>query len=117
MNERIALVIRSEWERVLISGIAEINSAIRPRGIRRRLPQAPSDAGFVQVVRRHFHFHAIAGGESDPAFAHFAADGGEHHVFIVEFHAEHGSGQYGVNAAFDFDMFFSHSGLSFSGPK
>jgi predicted urease superfamily metal-dependent hydrolase len=70
--------------------------------------QAPGDARFIQIVRGHFHFDAVAGGEANPAFAHFAADGGEDHVFVVEFDAEHGSRQYGVDAPFYFNVFFSH---------
>jgi hypothetical protein len=29
-------------------------------------------------------------------------------VFVIQFHAEHGSRQNGVDAPFHFDMFFSH---------
>ncbi len=70
--------------------------------------QAPDDAGFVQVVGRHLHLDAVTGGEADPAFAHFAGDGGEDEVLVVEFDAEHGPGQNGIHYTFDFDMLFFH---------
>ena len=72
------------------------------------LLQPPDDAGFVQVVRRHLHFDAVANGEADPAFAHFAADRGEDEVLVVELDAEHGSGENGVDDSFDFDGRFFH---------
>ncbi len=70
--------------------------------------QAPDDAGFVQVVGGHLHLYAVAGGEADPPFAHFARDGSEDEVFVVQFDAEHGPGQNGVHYAFDFDVLFFH---------
>ena len=70
--------------------------------------QPPSDAGFVEVVGGHFHLHTVANGEADEAFAHLAADGGEDEVLVVEFDAEHGSGQDDFHATFDFDVFFFH---------
>lgn len=68
--------------------------------------QAPRDARLVEVIGGHLHLDAVADGEADPAFAHFAADGGEDFVFIVEFDAEHGAWEDGGDAAFDFDGFF-----------
>jgi hypothetical protein len=70
--------------------------------------QTPSDARFAQVVGRHLHFDAVADGEADEAFAHFAANGGEDEVLVVQHDAEHGSGEDHLDAAFDFDMFFFH---------
>jgi hypothetical protein len=40
--------------------------------------------------------------------AHLAADGGEHEVFVVQFHSEHGAGEHELHAAFDFNVFFFH---------
>ena len=73
------------------------------------LSQTPGDAGFLEIVGGHFHFHAITGDEADETFAHFSADGGKHHMFIIEFDAEHRPGEYGVDAAFDFYSLFFHS--------
>ena len=73
------------------------------------LPEPPNDAGFVQVVGGHFHFDAVAGGDADPALAHFAGDGREDHVFVVQFDPEHRSGQDRLDAAFYFDMLFTHT--------
>ncbi len=75
------------------------------------LLEAPDDAGFVEVVGGHFHFDAVADGEPDPAFAHFAGDGGQDEMFVFEFDAEHGSGENGMDDAFDFDGYFFHSGF------
>ena len=71
-----------------------------------RLAQTPSDAALVQIIGRHFEFDAVADGEADPPFAHFARDGGEHGVLVLELHPEHRAREHGLNAAFDFDMFF-----------
>ena len=54
--------------------------------------KSPGDAGLFEVVRGHFHFHAVADGEADKAFSHLAGDGGEDEVFVVQFHAKHGAG-------------------------
>jgi hypothetical protein len=70
--------------------------------------QTPDDAGFVQIIRGHLHFDAVTNSEADPALAHLAGDDGEDEVFVVQFDAEHGSGQHGVNDAFNFDGRFFH---------
>jgi len=46
------------------------------------LCQAIDDAGFVEVVRRHFHFYAVADGKTDEPLAHLAGDMREHLVFV-----------------------------------
>ncbi len=74
-----------------------------------KLFEPPDDARLVEVVGRHLHFHAVAHGQADPAFAHLAANGGEDEVLVVEFDAEHGSGQNGRDATFDFNVFFFHA--------
>ena len=72
------------------------------------LLQPPNDSRFVQIVGRHFHFDAVADGESNPAFSHFARDGCEDEVLVVELDAEHGTGQNRVDDSFDFDWHFFH---------
>ena len=51
----------------------------------------------------------VADGEAHPAFAHFAADGGEDEMLVFEFDAEHRAGQHRLDAPFDFNVFFFHS--------
>ena len=70
------------------------------------LSQPPGDARLVQVVGRHFHFHAVADGQAHPAFAHLATDGRQDNVLVVQFDAEHRAGQNRLDTAFDFDVFF-----------
>lgn len=70
--------------------------------------QAPDDPAFGQIVWGHLHLDAVADGEADPAFAHFAADGGQDQVFVGKFDAKHRAGEHGMYAAFNFDMFFFH---------
>src|SRR6516164_10111497 len=82
------------WRRPFASGMVSL--------------QAPNDARFVQIVGRHFHFDAVANGESNPAFAHFAADGRQNEVLVVELDAEHGARQDGLDDSFDFDWRFFH---------
>ena len=71
-----------------------------------KLFQPPGNARLVEVVGRHFHFDAVANGQAHPAFAHFAADGGEDDVLVVEFDTKHRAGQNGLDPTFDFDVFF-----------
>src|SRR6185369_17485132 len=58
--------------------------------IGRKLPRrfrsadAPDDAGFVQVVLGHLHFHAVTDGEPDEALAHLAGNGRQHLVLVVQ---------------------------------
>ena len=70
--------------------------------------QPPDDPGFVQIVGGHFHFNSVADCEPDPAFAHLPGDGGEDEVFVVQFDAEHGARQNGMDDSFDFDGRFFH---------
>ena len=65
--------------------------------------QSPDNTPFVQIVRGHFHFHAVANRESDPAFAHFSGDGGQDEVLVIQFDAEHGSGQDRKHYSLDFN--------------
>jgi predicted urease superfamily metal-dependent hydrolase len=66
----------------------------------------PDDARLVQVVLGHLHFHPVAGGEADESFPHFARDGGQNLMFIVQFHLEHRSRKNRKDSPFHFDVFF-----------
>jgi hypothetical protein len=77
-------------------------------GVRNFLFQSPGDARFVQIVRGHLHFNMVADRKAHPTLAHFAADCGQDEVFVRQFDPEHGPGQYGRNATFDFNVFFFH---------
>jgi hypothetical protein len=70
------------------------------------LPEPPGDASLVQIVRRHLHPDAVASGNAHPSFPHFSAEGGEHQMFVIQFHPEHCSRENSVNPAFDFNTFF-----------
>ena len=70
--------------------------------------QPPGDSRLVEVVGRHLHFHAVANGEAHPAFAHLAANGGQHDMFVVQFDAKHRAGQHGYDSTFDFYVLFTH---------
>src|SRR5271169_2844563 len=50
---------------------------------------APDDAGLVQVIRGHLHLHAVTDGEAHEPLAHFAGNGRQHLMFVVQFDAEH----------------------------
>ena len=73
-----------------------------------RLLQAPDNPAFGQIVGGHLHLDAVADGEADPAFAHFAADRGQDQVFVGKLDAKHRAGEHGVDAAFNFNVFFFH---------
>ena len=77
--------------------------------------QPPNDARFIQVVRRHFHFYAVAGGEPDKLFAHFSGDGRQYEMPVSEFDAKHGSGQDQLHRSFDFDGLFFQMNKSGTG--
>src|SRR5258706_5172801 len=70
------------------------------------LTDAPHDARLVQIVLRHLHLHAITDGETDEALAHLAGNGRQHLMLVVQFDAKHGSRQNGLDATFDFYVFF-----------
>ncbi len=76
--------------------------------LRDALFEPPGDARFIEIVRRHLHFHAVADGETHPSLAHFATDRGEHEVLVVQLDAEHSPRQHCLHAAFDFNMCFFH---------
>src|ERR1035441_582419 len=74
-----------------------------------RSTDAPDDAGLVQVIGRHLHLHAVADGEPHEPFAHFAGNGRQHLMLVVQFDAEHCSGQDRQDAPFNFDVLFHES--------
>jgi hypothetical protein len=63
----------------------------------------------MHIVGGHLHLDAITHRQAHPPFAHFAANGSEHEMFVVEFDAKHGAGQNRGNTAFDFNVFFFHA--------
>jgi hypothetical protein len=63
-------------------------------------------ARLIDVVRRHFEFHTIAGRKADKTFAHFSGDMRKHKVFIRQRDAKHGAGKHGHNRPFYFDSLF-----------
>jgi hypothetical protein len=68
--------------------------------------QPPDNARFIEIVRGHLHFDAVAHGQANKAFAHLAGNGGQHQVFIVQLDTKHGARQNDRHAAFYFDMRF-----------
>jgi hypothetical protein len=93
---------------------APSSAAVRPgewQKIFIPLLEPPNNPRFIQIVGRHLHPDAVASRQTNPALAHFSADGGQHDVFVVQLHAEHGSGEDGLHASFDFDMIFFHGFL------
>ena len=72
----------------------------------RRLTESIDDAGFVEVVRRHFDFDAVSNGQSDESLPHLAGNVSEHHVAVVQFDAEHSSRQDCFDFSFQFDVIF-----------
>ena len=69
-------------------------------------PDPPNDPRLVEVVRGHFHFHAVADDEADKTFAHFAGDGGEDLVLVVEFDPEHRARQHGQYTPLHLNVLF-----------
>lgn len=80
--------------------------AIFAKGCGRGLAEAINDAGFVEVVRRHFDFDAVSDGQSDESLPHLAGNVREYHVAVVQFDAEHSSRQDCFDFSFQFDVIF-----------
>src|SRR4051794_24604516 len=73
------------------------------------LPVAVDDAGAVEVVRRQLDAHPVSREDADPEAAHLAGDVPEHHVIVVELHAEHRVRQGLDDLALELDFFlFGH---------
>ena len=70
--------------------------------------QPPDDPGFIEIIRRHLHLDAVTHGQADKPLAHFAGDGGENEMFIVQFNAKHSAGQDDSYVALDFNGFLFH---------
>lgn len=67
---------------------------------------APDNAGFVEIVGGHFHFHAISGGEADKTLPHFTGDGRQDHMLIIKPNAEHCPREDCFYTTFNFNMIF-----------
>src|ERR1035438_8100859 len=59
--------------------------------------------------RRHLHLHAVANGEAHEPLAHFAGNGCQHLMLVVQLDPEHCPGQNRHNAPLNFDVFFHES--------
>ena len=64
------------------------------------------DARFIDVVRRHLKFNAIADGESNKSFAHFPGNVRKDKVLVGKSNPEHGTGQDRHDRSFQFEGFF-----------
>jgi len=71
-----------------------------------KLAESIGDPRLGNVVGRHFHSNAVAGGEADKMFAHLAGDMCQNLVLVVKDNAKHGSGQDSLNCPFQFDRLF-----------
>src|SRR6266496_3304274 len=90
--------------------LPSLNACLDPTfdGSTTALFEAPGDACLAQIVSRHLHFDAVADRQARPALAHFAANRGEHEVFVIQFHPEHRPRQHRLDAPFHFNVFFFH---------
>src|SRR4051812_41986553 len=74
---------------------------------------AEADAAAIEIVRRHLDDHAVTHAGPNAELAHLSRRVGEHHVLIVEFHAEVPIGQDLSHHPVELQhIFFSH--LSFA---
>ena len=55
---------------------------------------AINDAGFIEVVGRHFHIDLVTHGNADEIFSHFAGNMGQDLVPVGQCDAEHRTGQH-----------------------
>ena len=71
-----------------------------------------NDAGFIQIVRGHFHIDLVADGDADEVFSHFARNMGEDFVSIGEGDPEHRAGQHLRHISSQFYwVFFWHNNV------
>ncbi len=70
------------------------------------LAQTPRDPSLVQIVRGDFHFDAVARHNAHEALPHLSSDRRQHHMLVVQLHAEHRARQHRLNHTFDFNTFF-----------
>ena len=52
-----------------------------------------SDPRLRQIVGRQLDGHPVAGNDPDKIFPHLAGDGRQHLMLVIEFNAEHRSGE------------------------
>ena len=73
------------------------------------LPTAIGDTPLAQVIRGHFHLHAVTGKDTNVMFTHLSGNMGGDHMVVVQLYPEGGIGQGFDNRAFHFEMiFFGH---------
>jgi hypothetical protein len=65
-----------------------------------------NDASLVDIVRRHFEFHAIANRKPNKTFAHFSRNMREYEVFVRQRDAKHCAWKNGQDCPFYLDSFF-----------
>ena len=70
------------------------------------LAEPINDARFIDVVRRHLKFNAIANGESNKSFAHFPGNVRKDKMLVGKSNPEHGTGQDRHDRSFQLDSFF-----------
>ena len=80
-----------------------------------RSAQPIRDSRLAQVVRRHFHPHAIANRQPNKMFPHLAGNVSEHFMFVVEDRAKHRAREHGGNRPFHFDRLFDAHSLKMKG--
>lgn len=78
-----------------------------------RCPFAINDPSLGQIVRRHFHVHAISNDRADPVTAHLPGRIGYNPVLIVECYAEASIGQNLINLAFHQNELFLRQTVCF----
>jgi hypothetical protein len=65
-----------------------------------------NDASLVDIVRRHFEFHAVTNRKANKTFAHFPRNMREHEVFVRQRDAKHCAWKNGQDCPFHLDSFF-----------
>src|SRR5438132_4207207 len=65
---------------------------------------AVDDARAIKIVWRELAAHAVPGQDANAEAPHLARDVAEHHVVVVELHAEHRIGQRLDHLALEFDL-------------
>ncbi len=77
-----------------------------------------NDAGLVDIVRRHFEFHAVANRKANKTFAHFSRNMREHKVLVCQRDTKHCAGKNRQDCPFHFNSFFqAHILISQAGPR
>src|SRR5437870_8012915 len=77
-----------------------------------------NDAGLVDIVRRHFEFHAVANRKANKTFAHLSRNMREHEVLVCQRDTKHCAGKNRQDCPFHFNSFFqAHILISQAGPR